>query len=76
MTHHERNSRNAPTLRMQAHWLVAQSIAHPKPSNKLESPNTRTDENKTRNGNKAIIRQPWHPQHIEGFVFPSPICSS
>jgi hypothetical protein len=22
---------------------------------------------------KAMIRQPWHPQHIEGFVLPSPI---
>ena len=27
-------------------------------------------------GNKAIIRQPWHPQHIEGFVFPKTMLSS
>jgi len=26
--------------------------------------------------NKAIIRQSWHPQHIEGIVLPSPMRSS
>jgi len=26
--------------------------------------------------NKAIIRQSWHPQHIEGFVFPKTMRSS
>jgi hypothetical protein len=42
MTEEEKAQKNPP-LRMQAHWLVAQTIAHPKPSNKLASPNARTE---------------------------------
>jgi len=66
------NPRLCPTLRMQAHWLVAQSIAHPKPSNKLASPNTRTDENKTRNGNKAIYASRGIHRILRVLYFPKP----
>jgi hypothetical protein len=42
-------------------------------SNRIK--NTHIPKNKTV-GNKAIIRQPWHPQHIEGIVLPFPMRSS
>ena len=66
----EEKAQKIPPLRMQAHWLIAQSVTHPKPSNKLAGSYTRTEDNKTRDGNKAVIRQPGKPQHIDPLVWP------
>lgn len=57
-----------PTLRSQAHCLVAQADTHPKPAKELAYPNTRTDRhcsknernfdenNKQRNANKGYMQ--------------------